>query len=86
MKALSSAQDARSDTEDGEVQVWYVPWSIYMGYYRIPLDEYSQRLCTTILHWGKFKYKRLPTGVACAPDIFQETMNKLLGDLDYVSV
>ena len=25
-------------------------------------------------------------GVACAPVLFQETMNRLLGDLDYVSV
>ena len=60
--------------------------NLSMGYYHIPLDEYSQRLFTPTLPWGKFKYKRLPMGVACAPDIFQETMNRLLGDLDYVSV
>ena len=57
-----------------------------MGFYHIPLDEESQLLCTTILPWGKYKYKKLPMGTACAPDIFQETMNNLLGDLDFVIV
>jgi hypothetical protein len=33
-----------------------------MGYYHIPLDEYSQKLCTMILPWGKYHYKRLPMG------------------------
>ena len=41
---------------------------------------------TTILLWGKYKYKKLPMGTACAPDIFQEIMNNLLGDLDFVIV
>jgi len=54
------------------------------GYYHIPLDEYSQRLCTTILPWGKYSYKRLPMGIATSPDIFQHAMNTIFGDLDYV--
>ena len=59
---------------------------LYMGYYHIPLDKYSQNLCTTILPWGKFKYQKLPMGIVLAPDIFQEVTNKLLGDLNYVTV
>jgi hypothetical protein len=31
-----------------------------MGYYHIPLDKGSQRLCTTVLPWGKYRYMRLP--------------------------
>jgi hypothetical protein len=31
-----------------------------MGYYHIPLDLEAQQLCTTILPWGKYQYKRLP--------------------------
>ena len=57
-----------------------------MGYYHIPLDEASQRLCTTILPWGKYRYKRLPMGVSSAPDIFQAIMQEILGDLDFVRV
>ena len=34
-----------------------------MGYYHVPLDEKSQELCTTILSWGKYRYKRLPMGI-----------------------
>ena len=57
-----------------------------MGYYHIPLDEESQALCTTILPWGKYKYLRLPMGIKNAPDIFQQVMQELLGDLDFVRV
>jgi putative transposase len=57
-----------------------------MGYYHIPLDEYSQRLCTTILPWGKYRYKRLPMGIKNSPDIFQAVINDLLGDLEFVQV
>lgn len=57
-----------------------------MGYYHIPLDKAAQKLCTTILPWGKYSYTKLPMGLACSPDIFQSIMNELLGDLVYVLV
>jgi hypothetical protein len=41
-----------------------------MGYYHIPLDLEAQKLCTTLLPWGKYQYKRLPMGVKTSPDIF----------------
>ena len=56
------------------------------GYYYIPLDKETQRLCTTILPWGKYSYKRLPMGIATSPDIFQKAMNDIFGDLDCVLV
>ena len=55
-----------------------------MGYYHIPLDEYSQKLCTTVFPFGKYRYRKLPMGIASAPDIFQSIMDELLGDLDFV--
>ena len=57
-----------------------------MGYYHIPLDEYSRQLCTTILPWGKYQYCRLPMGIKNSPDIFQAVMQELLGDIDFASV
>ena len=56
-----------------------------MGYYHIPLDAASQRLCTTVFEWGKYCYKRLPMGIKNSPDIFQAIMMELAGDLDYAS-
>ncbi len=56
-----------------------------MGYYHIPLDEASQRLCTTVLPWGKYRYKVLPMGIKNSPDIFQEIMTNMFIDLEYTS-
>jgi hypothetical protein len=50
---------------------------LIMGYYHIPLDLEAQKLCTTILPWGKYQYKRLPMGVKTSPDIFQRVMYEL---------
>jgi hypothetical protein len=43
-----------------------------MGYYHIELNLAAQEMCTIVLPWGKYRYKRLPMGVANSPDIFQE--------------
>ena len=56
-----------------------------MGYYHIPLDKESQELCTTVLPWGKHRYKVLPMRIKNSVDIFQGIMMKILGDLDFVS-
>ena len=56
------------------------------GYYHIPLDAETQKLCTTVLPWGKFSYERLPMGIATSPDVFQKAMNDIFGHLDFVLV
>ena len=33
---------------------------------------------------GKFEYQRLPIGLCNSPDIFQEYMGELMGDLEHV--
>jgi hypothetical protein len=57
-----------------------------MGYYHIPLDEESQKLCSFVMPWGKYRYKWLPMGIKVAVDVFQEVMTELFSDLDYVRV
>ena len=54
-----------------------------MGYYTIRLDPGSQDICTIITPWGKYKYLRMPMGINCAPDIFQEKMSCLMEGLEY---
>ena len=55
-----------------------------MGYYTLRLDPDASKLCTIVLPWGKYKYKRLPMGLAGSPDIFQEKMSDLMRGLDFV--
>jgi hypothetical protein len=57
-----------------------------IGYYHIPLDLEAQKLCTTLLPWGKYQYKRLPMGVKTSPDIFQRIMYELLGEIPNIQV
>ena len=53
------------------------PLDLNMGYYHIRLRKNTSNVCTIILPWGKFWYKRLPMEVANSPDIFQQKMNGL---------
>ena len=55
-----------------------------MGYYTIKLTPGASNLCTIVLPWGKYCYKRLPMGVAGSPDIFQEKMTSLMAGLEFV--
>ena len=55
-----------------------------MGYYHIELDPESSRICTIVLPWGKYEYRKLPMGLCNSPDIFQEKMNELFAGFDYV--
>ena len=52
-----------------------------MGYYHIRLSDKSADMCTIVPEFGKFRYKRLPMGVAGSPDIFQAKIYELMGDL-----
>ena len=50
---------------------------MYARYYHIQLTPEASRLCTIVLPWGKYEYKRLPMGVCNSPDIFQEKISEL---------
>jgi hypothetical protein len=45
-----------------------------MGYYTIRLDPDASKICTIIIPWGQYSYKRLPMGIPDSPDIFQGKM------------
>ena len=55
-----------------------------MGYYTLSLDKSTQNICTIVTPWGKYSYKRLPMGVKCAPDVFQDKMSSLMSGLKNV--
>ena len=55
-----------------------------MGYYHLKLDLETMKICAIVFPWGIYRYRRLPMGVACSPDIFQSKMSSLFAELDYV--
>jgi hypothetical protein len=55
-----------------------------MGYYHIELTPKASKLCTVIFPWGKYEDLRLPMGLCNSPDIFQEKLNELFNELEYV--
>ena len=62
---------------------WTSSLDLNMGYYTIQLNPNAQQICTVITPWKKYKYLRLPMGVSCAPDIFQEKMSFLMLGLEF---
>ncbi|XP_036327169.1 uncharacterized protein LOC118739769 [Rhagoletis pomonella] len=44
------------------------------GFWMIPLNEESSKLCTFITPFGRYKFLRLPFGINAAPEIFHAEM------------
>ena len=57
-----------------------------MGYYHLQLGAHTMELGTVDYPWREYRYQRLPTGAACAPDIFQARMGMLFSELEDVRV
>jgi hypothetical protein len=57
-----------------------------MGYYTIRLDPTASKMCTIIVPWGKYSYKRLPMGFGGSADTFQAQIMDLMASLKLVQV
>ena len=57
-----------------------------MQFYTYLMDKASRELCTIGTPFGMFRYRKLPMGLTISPDIAQETMKEVLGDLPDVEV
>ena len=55
------------------------------GYWQVKIDEESSKLCTFNTPWGKYRWTRLPFGLTCSGDVFQEKMDSVFGSLDGVT-
>ena len=47
------------------------------GFWQLPMDENSSKLLTFNTPWGRYRFTRLPFGIAPAPEIYQREMEKL---------
>ena len=54
------------------------------GFHQLPLSAESRDLTTFSSHCGLFRFKILPFGIACAPEIFQRVVSPILMGLEGV--
>lgn len=47
------------------------------GFWNIPLDEESSKLCTFGTPMGRYRFKRLPFGIVTASEVFQERFQEM---------
>lgn len=47
------------------------------GFWQLPVDEASSKLLTFNTPWGRYRFCRLPFGIAPAPEIYQREMERL---------
>ena len=56
------------------------------GFHQNQLDKASRHLTTSAAHCGLYQFKRLPFGIACAPEIFQRVFSDILSGQSGVMV
>ena len=56
------------------------------GFHQVPLDIESRHYTNFTTPRGMYRFKRLPFGVACAPEIFQRVVDDILQGLDGVII
>lgn len=54
------------------------------GFWQMPIDESSSKLCTFNTPFGRYRFLRLPFGLSCAPEIFQRQMVQFIDDIEGV--
>ena len=54
------------------------------GFWQIPLDPESAPLTTFLTPFGTFHFNRLPFGITSAPEVFQQRIVNILGDIPNV--
>ena len=55
------------------------------GYWHISLSEESQLFTTFNTAWGKYCFKRLPFGLTCSGDAFQQQLDQVLSGISGVT-
>ena len=56
------------------------------GFWQVKLANESSNLATFNTPFGRYSYKRLPFGIASAPEVFQSIMSNMFSDIEGVEV
>ena len=69
-----------------QLEVFHYTSTLYlnMRYYNINILPTSQNMMTIVTDFGKFRYNSVPMGICALCDIFQEKVDKLLGNIEGV--
>lgn len=54
------------------------------GFWQIPLDAESSKLCCMQTPFGRYVFKRLPMGLACSSEVFHKTIKAMFSDIPRV--
>lgn len=54
------------------------------GFWMLPLDNNSTRLCTFQTPWGRYAFLRLPFGLNCAPELFHSIISEIFNKINKV--
>lgn len=52
------------------------------GFLQIKLDKESSKLCTFATPFGRYSFCRLPYGLSCSSEVYQERMQQIFGDIE----
>ncbi len=63
---------------------WFSKLDASSGFWQIPLDDESARLTTFNTPFGRYCYRRLPFGIASAPEVFHKTVQQLFEGIEGV--
>lgn len=56
------------------------------GFWHMELDEISSNMTTFMTPFGRYRFKRVPFGLNCAPEMFQRKMIEIFGNISGVLV
>ncbi len=63
---------------------WFTKLDASSGFWHIPLEEECMKLTTFNTPFGRFCFRRLPFGIASAPEVFHRSVHQLFEGIDGV--
>lgn len=61
---------------------WFSKYDIKQAFHQLEISEKSREITTFITRKGMYRYKRLMSGINCAPEMFQKVMDQMLSSCE----